>query len=51
MSVNAAEGGQGFPHVVTAAAKEWFVHNPGFIIYLTETFRHRSRQLIVDNSK
>jgi alkylation response protein AidB-like acyl-CoA dehydrogenase len=37
MSVEAAEGGQGFPHVVTAAAKEWFVHNPGFIIYFTLT--------------
>jgi hypothetical protein len=37
MSVDAAEGGQGFPHVVTAAAKEWFIHNPAFIIYFTLT--------------
>ena len=37
MNVEAAEGGQGFPHVVTAAAKEWFIHNPAFIIYFTLT--------------
>ena len=37
MSVEAEEGGQGFPHVVTAAAKEWFIHNPGFLIYFTLT--------------
>jgi alkylation response protein AidB-like acyl-CoA dehydrogenase len=37
MSVEPEEGGQGFPHVVTAAAKEWFVHNPGFLIYFTLT--------------
>ena len=37
MSVEPEEGGQGFPHVVAAAAKELFVHNPGFFIYFTLT--------------
>lgn len=37
MTVGADEGGQGFPHVIAAAAKEWFVHNPGFVIYFTLT--------------
>ena len=37
MNVGTDEGGQGFPHVIAAAAKEWFVHNPGFIIYFTLT--------------
>jgi hypothetical protein len=42
MSVAVEEGGQGFPHVVSAAAKEWFVHNPAFLIYfsLTEGAAH-----------
>ena len=30
------EGGQGFPHVVAAAAKEWFIHNPAFLIYFAD---------------
>jgi alkylation response protein AidB-like acyl-CoA dehydrogenase len=42
MGVDAAEGGQGFPHVVSVAAKEWFSHNTGFICYfsLTEGAAH-----------
>lgn len=37
MGVEAAEGGQGFPLVVTVAAKEWFSHNTGFICYFSLT--------------
>lgn len=37
MSVAAADGGQGFPRVISAAAKEWFSHNTGFICYFTLT--------------
>ncbi len=42
MRVDVAEGGQGFPSVVSVAAKEWFSHNTGFISYfsLTEGAAH-----------
>ncbi len=37
MNVPAADDGQGFPHVVGLAAKEWFSHNTAFINYVTLT--------------
>ena len=42
MSVSPESGGQGFPHAVTVAAKEWFIHNFGVICYpyLTEGAAH-----------
>ncbi len=42
MSVSPESGGQGFPHAVTAAAKEWFIHNFGVVCYpyLTEGAAH-----------
>ena len=42
MSVPAAAGGQGFPHAVSLAAKEWFIHNFGFMCYpyLTQGAAH-----------
>jgi alkylation response protein AidB-like acyl-CoA dehydrogenase len=42
MSVEPEEGGQGFPHVVSLAAKEWFSHNSAFVSYfsLTEGAAH-----------
>jgi len=42
MSVSPESGGQGFPHAVAAAAKEWFIHNFGVICYpyLTEGAAH-----------
>lgn len=42
MSVSPEAGGQGFPLAVTAAAKEWFIHNFGVICYsyLTEGAAH-----------
>ncbi len=33
MSVSSAAGVQGFPHAVSLAAKEWFIHNFGFMCY------------------
>lgn len=33
MPVSPDEGGQGFPLVVCSAAKEWFIHNFGFMCY------------------
>jgi hypothetical protein len=42
MTVPPESGGQGFPHVVAAAAKEWFIHNFGAVCYpyLTEGAAH-----------
>jgi len=37
MNVPAADDGQGFPHVIGLAAKEWFSHNTAFINYVTLT--------------
>jgi alkylation response protein AidB-like acyl-CoA dehydrogenase len=33
MGVSQEAGGQGFPYVVTLAAKEWFIHNFSFFVY------------------
>jgi alkylation response protein AidB-like acyl-CoA dehydrogenase len=42
MSASPEYGGQGFPHVITTAAKEWFIHNFGAVCYpyLTEGAAH-----------
>jgi alkylation response protein AidB-like acyl-CoA dehydrogenase len=42
MNVAAEDGGQGFPRVVSVAAKEWFSHNSAFVSYfsLTEGAAH-----------
>jgi len=42
MNVAAEDGGQGFPLVVSVAAKEWFSHNSAFVSYfsLTEGAAH-----------
>ncbi|MBU4121818.1 MAG: acyl-CoA dehydrogenase [Proteobacteria bacterium] len=37
MSVSPETGGQGFPHVVAVAAKEWFSHNTAFVNYVSLT--------------
>ncbi len=33
MGVSQEAGGQGFPYVITLAAKEWFIHNFSFFVY------------------
>ena len=33
MGVSQEAGGQGFPMVITMAAKEWFIHNFAFFCY------------------
>ena len=33
MGVSPEAGGQGFPYVITLAAKEWFIHNFAFLCY------------------
>jgi len=37
MSVSPQAGGQGFPHVISVAAKEWFSHNTAFVNYVSLT--------------
>jgi len=37
MSVSPEAGGQGFPHVISVAAKEWFSHNTAFVNYVSLT--------------
>ncbi|MBU0575237.1 MAG: acyl-CoA dehydrogenase [Proteobacteria bacterium] len=37
MSVSPEAGGQGFPLVISAAAKEWFSHNTAFVNYVSLT--------------
>ncbi len=37
MSVSPETGGQGFPHVISVAAKEWFSHNTAFVNYVSLT--------------